>query len=282
MPMQHQAPSPRPLAAAAPLASAVSATAIDPAAVLAAQAAPIAAPAVLPRVDSLDDGFAKTRKRKLDPRWLVAGGVALTAVIVGLIWTSGDSGAPPTADARVEATPPTVGTPAAAAAPAPTAAAAPAPSAPAAPTPTAAAAGAATAPAATSALAAAVATPAAPAAAAPTARAKRSDPEVDTGTVKVRGGQLAPKAVTSALDDGLSKIERCYADAIDRKPSLEGRLTFGFNVDKTGKAAKVRKLSGTIKDPALQRCSTEAIQKTRFPKPKKRAAQVTLPLEFSK
>ena len=250
---------------------------VDAAAELAAQPVAVPAAAVLPRADALDTSFGGERKRKLDPRWLAATGVAVTAVIVGVIWTSGDAEPPPAADGRVEATPTAgaaLGTATAsattppAASPAPTPAAAPTNPAPAAAAPA-------------SALAAAVATPATAAPAAAPARSKRNL-EVEFGSVRVRGGQLAAKAVTSALDENLSKIERCYADAVERKPGLEGRLTYAFNVDKTGKPAKVRKLSGTIKDAALQRCGTEAIQKTRFPKPKKRTAQVTLPVEFSK
>jgi type IV secretory pathway VirB10-like protein len=219
-----------------------------------------------------------SRKRKIDPRWIAAGAVAALAVIIGVVWTSGDD--EPAADA---ASPSAVAPAAAAASPAaaapPTAAAAPAP------TPTAAVAAPVAAPApsspAAATLAAAVTTSSAPAPA-PARRARARDLDVEVGQVRVRGGGLAAKAVGSAIDDGISKIERCYADAVDRKPGIEGKLTFSFSIDKSGKATKVRKQGGNIKDAALQRCSGDAIQKIRFPKAKKRAAQVTLPLAYSK
>jgi TonB family protein len=270
-----QAPAPRPQSATSLAPAPAQVAAVDPSTQLAAQPAELAAAPVLPRADALDGSFGRARMRKLDPRWLAAGGVAVTAVLVGVIWTSGGSEPPPAADARVETTPgagSAVGTTTATATPPPAAAPA-APVAAAGPAPAA--------PAAASALTAAVATPAPAAPTPPPARSKRNL-EVEIGSVRVRGGQLAAKAVTSALDENLSKLERCYADAVERKSGLEGRLTYAFNVDKTGKPAKVRKLSGTIKDAALQRCGTEAIEKTRFPKPKKRAAQITLPIEFSK
>jgi hypothetical protein len=273
-----------PMPVVAPLPTAVPApVAFPPADAFAASASQGSAGAMLPRSKPLEgelDAFA-TRTRKLDPRWLAAGGVAVVAVIIGVVWTSGGDPAPSDA-ARAETAPSaapaqpaaTAAAPVAAAAPsaagAPTAAALPAAPATATPPPSSSA---------TATLAAAVATNSAPAPATPSKRARA--PEVEVGPIRVRGG-LGSKAVGSAIDDGLSKIESCYADAIERKPNLEGKLTFSFNIDKSGKATRVRKQSGTIKDAALQRCSTEAIEKIRFPKAKKRSAQVTLPLAYGK
>jgi hypothetical protein len=226
------------------------------------------------------DAFG-TRARKLDPRWLAAGGVAAVALLIGVIWAGVGDPDKPSENAATRASSQPAGA-STAVRPASTGSAPVAPAAPA--MPTAAATPVATArpatPSATSTLAAAVAPAAAPARA-PARRAPELEVKAIAAQVKVRG-PLSSKAVTSALDDSLPKIERCYADAVERTPRLEGKVTFGFSIDKAGRAGKVRKVNSTIKDAELQRCSSEAIAKTKFPKPKKRAAQVTLPLSYEK
>jgi hypothetical protein len=120
-------------------------------------------------------------------------------------------------------------------------------------------------------------------AAAPVPPVVASEPDVrplfDLATVK--GGKLTDKQLASVVGKAESKLERCYDAALEKKPRTEGRLTLGWTVAKSGRALGVRKLSGTIKDKALDLCTVQAIKALRFPKPR-RAVQVKLPLEYSR
>ncbi len=71
-------------------------------------------------------------------------------------------------------------------------------------------------------------------------------------------------------------------NALKRQPHLQGRVVFAWTIDKSGQPGRARKLTGTIKNPALQQCSLEAIRKARFPKPKKKSSEVTWPLDYRK
>ena len=102
------------------------------------------------------------------------------------------------------------------------------------------------------------------------------------GAAKIRGGgKLRPKDVAEAVRGQMPALERCYTETLEDKPKAAGELTFGFTIARTGKATSVKKLSGTLKDPGLIRCTTEALGEARFDKPK-RPAKVTLPLRFAK
>lgn len=284
--------APPALAAAPELSPPVAefAAAITPAGFEPAQSALPAATPVVPQAEALEDALRHMSaggKRTLDKRWWVVAGVAVLAVVIAAAWPSSSepAAAEPSAELAPAEAPNTTASAAvpSAASPATASGAATATAAAAAQPGAAAAPAAPAAPGAAASLAAAVTPSAKPEPAAPAAKAPaRPKVKVEPGPVRVRGGRLSAKAVTAALDDGLADIERCYAEAVEDKPRLEGRLTFAFNIDKAGRPKRVRKLNGTIKHAALQRCSTEAIEQTRFPKARRRAAQVTLPIGYSR
>jgi hypothetical protein len=101
-----------------------------------------------------------------------------------------------------------------------------------------------------------------------------------SGPAKIKGAKLRPKDVTDAVREQLPAMQRCYTELLEDKPGAEGALTFGFSIDKKGKASGVKKLSGPAKDPGMARCATSALGNAKFPKPKK-PAKVTLPLRFA-
>jgi hypothetical protein len=100
--------------------------------------------------------------------------------------------------------------------------------------------------------------------------------------VNQRGGKLTDAQLTAAVEKLSPKLDQCYATALEKKPRLKGRLIVGFTIKQNGKAAAAKKQGGTIKDADLTRCTLDAILGTKFPRPKKQAAQVRLPFEYKK
>ncbi|MET0384750.1 MAG: AgmX/PglI C-terminal domain-containing protein, partial [Polyangiales bacterium] len=62
----------------------------------------------------------------------------------------------------------------------------------------------------------------------------------------------------------------------------KGRLSVSFTIKPNGRVADAKSLGGTLKDTALIGCSLDVIGRTRFPKPRKQSAKVTLPLQFTR
>lgn len=97
--------------------------------------------------------------------------------------------------------------------------------------------------------------------------------------VSVRGGSYGANVFNHALDAVYARLDQCYARALEQH-RVKGRLTLGFTVKANGRVSKAKSLGGTIKDPALIRCSVDAVASARFPKPRKDTAKVKLPLQY--
>jgi hypothetical protein len=95
--------------------------------------------------------------------------------------------------------------------------------------------------------------------------------------IKVRGGKITGTQIVVALEDALPKIESCYNDALEDKPKLAGKLTLGFNIQKTGKLAGAKVAKSTLKNKPFESCAVEALEGQKFPKVKK-VANVTMPI----
>ncbi len=100
--------------------------------------------------------------------------------------------------------------------------------------------------------------------------------------VVLRGGKLTPAQLTAAMSKLQPKLDKCYAETLEKKPRLKGRLTLAWTVRPNGKAVSAKKQGGTVKDADLIKCATKAITGTRFPKPKKQATQIRMPFELRK
>jgi tetratricopeptide (TPR) repeat protein len=133
-----------------------------------------------------------------------------------------------------------------------------------------------------------VVAPTPPPAPEPVAEKKKAEPKkqqkgtikVAAKEIKVKGGKISGTQIMVALEDVLPKIESCYADALEGKPKLAGKLTLGFSIQKTGKLAGARIAKSTVKNKPLETCAVEALEGQRFPKVKK-AATVTMPIGLS-
>jgi outer membrane biosynthesis protein TonB len=128
-------------------------------------------------------------------------------------------------------------------------------------------------------------TPAAKAAAEPEpTRAAASAPKpaitIAARDIKVRGSKPKPQQVASALEQKMDALEHCYEEALEDKPSLQGKAVLMFTVLKNGKTSAARFAKRPLGNAALERCMLSVVREARFPRPK-RPAKVTLPLELA-
>jgi hypothetical protein len=100
-------------------------------------------------------------------------------------------------------------------------------------------------------------------------------------SAQLRGGKLSELQLAAALSKAQPKLLACYEQAIEKKPRIKGRVIYGFTVQTNGRATKIRRVGGTLKDDALLQCSTKVLEAVRFPKPRK-ASQVKLPIQYKR
>ena len=113
------------------------------------------------------------------------------------------------------------------------------------------------------------------------ASASASAPPVTGGSVLI-GDIVAPPSFDPkpALVSAKSELLGCYNKARQATPSLHGRLTLRINVNETGKVMLVDAApGGSVDDPALVACLSDALKAVTFPKPAG-LATVSAPLVF--
>jgi tetratricopeptide (TPR) repeat protein len=122
----------------------------------------------------------------------------------------------------------------------------------------------------------------APSEPAPKAAAPAPSVQLERAQFELRGGKWSDAQLTAAIDKLKPKLDQCYASALEKRPRLKGKLGVSWTVKPNGKAAAVKKQGGTLKDADLVHCTLDAIGNTHYPKPRKQAVSIKLPLEFRK
>lgn len=107
-------------------------------------------------------------------------------------------------------------------------------------------------------------------------------PTLELGTAQVRGGALKAPQLAAALAKAEPKLLACYERALEAKPRMHGRVIYGFQVRPNGRTSKARRAGGGLRDPVLIKCSLHVLSRLRMPKPRRRAAQVKLPVTYSR
>lgn len=113
------------------------------------------------------------------------------------------------------------------------------------------------------------------------ASASAPAPPVTGGSVLI-GDIVAPPSFDPkpALVSAKSELLGCYNKARQATPSLHGRLTLRINVNETGKVMLVDAApGGSVDDPALVACLSDALKAVTFPKPAG-LATISAPLVF--
>jgi hypothetical protein len=120
----------------------------------------------------------------------------------------------------------------------------------------------------------------APAALAPPAPAH--PPRLVMESAQLRGGKLSESQLTAALGKAEPKLLACYAQAVEKKPRIKGRVIYSFTVRTNGRATNIKRAAGTLRDEALLQCSAKVLETVRFPKPRKQSSQVKLPILYKR
>ena len=62
-------------------------------------------------------------------------------------------------------------------------------------------------------------------------------------------------------------IELCYQKALEKKPNIQGEVTFQLVIDSRGKVIKVNLISSKINDKKLEECISQKIKELNFSTP---------------
>lgn len=108
----------------------------------------------------------------------------------------------------------------------------------------------------------------------------------------IDGGPLfnAPPTDGGATQEEVMKViravrpqmEKCYDDAVAKKPTLQGKIVLLFAIGTDGRVDPKRAgLGGEAGDPVFAQCVLDVVVKQQFPAPKI-ATDVQLPMDLSK
>jgi hypothetical protein len=77
-------------------------------------------------------------------------------------------------------------------------------------------------------------------------------PAVRGGASQV-SGRLAPELIQRVVRANFAAMRRCYQEGLARQPSLQGRISVRFVIERDGKVANVA-TSGDLADDEVKRC----------------------------
>ncbi len=99
--------------------------------------------------------------------------------------------------------------------------------------------------------------------------------------LKPQRGEIDMTALGAALDAFAEQAEGCYKDALAKNDQLAGDVTVTLRIDLDGKAANVALTKDELGDEAATTCIVAAAQASAYPKARKAAVDVDVPLLFS-
>jgi len=96
-------------------------------------------------------------------------------------------------------------------------------------------------------------------------------------------GKLPPEVIQRVVRASAASFQQCYDDAAKKDPSLHGRTSTRFTIDRTGHVSISSDLGseGTIPSE-MSKCVTERFEKLEFPPPEGGTVTVVYPLIWGK
>jgi Ca-activated chloride channel family protein len=89
---------------------------------------------------------------------------------------------------------------------------------------------------------------------------------VELGEITTSGG-LSKEAIKKALKQQTPSIELCYQKALEKKPNIQGDVTFQLIIDSKGRVTKVSLVSSKLNDKNLEQCIIQKIKELSFTTP---------------
>lgn len=92
---------------------------------------------------------------------------------------------------------------------------------------------------------------------------------------------LAPDTIRRVVRNANAKFLACYQAALQKNPTLAGRVTVKFTIDKNGAPKAVTVAGGDLTDKSVGQCLTKAVASLTFPQPDRGEVLVSYPFAFS-
>jgi hypothetical protein len=100
-----------------------------------------------------------------------------------------------------------------------------------------------------------------------------ADPQVN--------GRLAAEVIRRIVRMNDGRYRNCYESALRTNPSLQGRVTVKFMIDRTGAVALAADGGSDIPDEGVRRCVVSSFLSLSFPAPENGAVSVVYPIVFN-
>jgi hypothetical protein len=94
-------------------------------------------------------------------------------------------------------------------------------------------------------------------------------------------GRIPPGVVQRIIRQNFGRFRFCYEQGLARNPTLEGRVTIRFVIDRTGGVSTTDALGGGLPDSRVASCVAQAFYGLSFPPPDDGIVTVTYPLMLS-
>ncbi len=79
------------------------------------------------------------------------------------------------------------------------------------------------------------------------------------------GNSIDKETIRRVIRAHINEVKKCYETALQRDPSLEGRVLLKFTIEKTGDVTAVVVQDSTLKDPSVGQCIVAGALKWKFP-----------------
>jgi hypothetical protein len=101
------------------------------------------------------------------------------------------------------------------------------------------------------------------------------------GPITVANGRLAAEVIRRVVRLNSGRFRACYETALKGDPSLQGRVTVKFVIDRTGAVALAADGGSDIPDEGVRRCVVSSFLSLSFPSPDSGSVTVVYPIMFS-
>jgi hypothetical protein len=91
-------------------------------------------------------------------------------------------------------------------------------------------------------------------------------------------GLLATNVVEGVVRANADRFRRCYEDKLREKPSLRGRITVKFVIDRTGAVSIAADGGSDVPDDTLVSCVIRSFSELKFPAPRSGIVTVVAPV----
>jgi hypothetical protein len=105
-------------------------------------------------------------------------------------------------------------------------------------------------------------------------------PAIRMGSTTVNG-RVPPEVIQRIVRQNFGRFRACYQDALRTRPTLQGRVSIRFVIDRTGGVATAADGGSDVGDPSLVACVARAFEALAFPQPDGGMVTVVYPIQFS-